>query len=150
MNKYTTILISAAFTACIIGSSCKSSDEKIKDSREDVTEAQKDLDESNARLNQALYDSIQEFRTESDLIITTRENDIAELKQKLAKDRRANKAQYALEVAKLEKKNNDMKRRLAEFRGEGAQQWKDFKDEFSHDMNELGQAINDLNKNNIH
>jgi hypothetical protein len=149
MKKINFILITALFTAGILVSGCQSSTEKVKDAREEVSQAQDELDETNAKLNQALYDSIQGYRTESEFLIAKREKELADLKLRIAKDNAANKRQYAIQVSELEKKNNAMKKRLAEFRGEGAQQWKDFKAEFSHDMNELGQSINDLNKNNV-
>ena len=47
-------------------------------------------------------------------------------------------------IAKLEMKNTDMKKRLADNNSENKENWENFKTEFNRDMDELGVAIKDF------
>jgi hypothetical protein len=51
---------------------------------------------------------------------------------------------YAQKIAELEQRNIDLKKRLDDFSAEGEAQWETFKDEFTRDMDELGNAFKDF------
>ena len=42
-----------------------------------------------------------------------------------------------------------MKQKMADYKENGKDNWKEFKAEFNHDMDELGDAFRDLTKNNV-
>ena len=42
-----------------------------------------------------------------------------------------------------------MKKKMDDYKAEGKEQWEAFKTEFSHDMDELGQAFKDLTVKNV-
>ncbi len=54
----------------------------------------------------------------------------------------------AEKIAELDSKNTDMKRKLDNFKANGKDNWETFKTEFSHDMDELGNAFRDLTVKN--
>jgi len=99
--------------------------------------------------DQALANAIQQFKNESEAIISANEKNIAELKIKIAKEKKENKASYEKKLAELEQKNSDLRKKLNEYKAEGEDDWNIFKAEFSHDMDELGKAFKDLTVNNV-
>jgi hypothetical protein len=42
-----------------------------------------------------------------------------------------------------------MKDKMNGYKAEGKDKWENFKTEFNHDMDELGNALSDLGKNNV-
>ena len=66
----------------------------------------------------------------------------------MAKDKKQAKAEYKEKIAKLEQKNTDMKRRMDDYKSDSQEQWESFQREFNHDMDELGNSLKDLTKNN--
>ena len=51
-------------------------------------------------------------------------------------------------MAEFEQKNNDMKRKLEDYKEEGIEQWNSFKSEFKKDLDELGKALKNLTVDN--
>lgn len=138
-----TILILAVtvFIAGEMFSGCHSSAEKAGNAREKVQDAKDKVVEANQELYQALKDSIQQFKNESEEKIIAYEKSIAEFKARIAEEKEENKAKYEKKLAELEQKNSDLKKKLEDFVEEGEDQWKSFKSEFNHDMEELGKAL---------
>ena len=66
----------------------------------------------------------------------------------MAKDKKQAKAEYKEKIAKLEQKNTDMKKRMNDYKSDSQEQWESFQREFNHDMDELGNSLKDLTKNN--
>ena len=122
--------------------SCRSSVKKVEKAQENVVEA-------NQKLNQALKDSIQQFRTESENRISIYEKDIVEFRARIANEKKANKSKYEKKLAELDKKNIEMKKKLADYKYEEQAKWEIFKAEYNHDMDQLGQSFKDLTVKNV-
>jgi hypothetical protein len=58
------------------------------------------------------------------------------------------KANYNNEMAVLEKKNRNLKKKLEEYKDEGQRKWKKFKTNFKHDKDGIGKTMKDLFKDN--
>ena len=141
--KYTIlILVVTVFMTGIILSSCQSSTKKVENARNKVIEAE-------LGLNQALKDSIQQYKKESEEKISYYEKSIAEFKAKIANRKKEDKAIYEKKLAMLEQKNTELKKILSDYKDEGQDKWTSFKNEFNHDMDELGKAFKDLTVNNV-
>jgi len=142
MRKTISALAVTIFIAGAILTGCQSSAKKVENAQDKVIEA-------NQELSQALKDSIQQFKTESELKISANEKSIAEFKAKIKNEKKENKAAYEKKLAELEQKNSDLKKKLDEFKDDSKANWKTFKTEFSNDMNELGQALKDFTVKNV-
>jgi hypothetical protein len=151
MKKTIIILGSALFVTITTLSSCQLSAKKIENAENKVEENKTELAQSVKNLEQAKQDSITEyeiFRKDAEKIIDAQEKSIAEFKVKMANESKEVKAEYEVKLAELEKKNNELKRKLADYKDDGQDNWINFKNEFNHDMNELGKAFNNLIVNN--
>ncbi len=129
------------FMAVTIFTSCQSSAKKVENAQQNVKEEKGNVVEAKQELNQALKDSIQQFKKESAEKISDYDNSIAELKATIVKGKKETKAKYEKELAVLEQKNNDMKKKLDDYKEEGSDKWAIFKREFNHDMDELGKSL---------
>jgi hypothetical protein len=116
---------------------CQSSKTKVENAQDKVAVA-------NQELNQAVKDSIQQFRTESAERISNNEKNIAEFRARIASQKKVNKAKYEKKLAELEKRNSDMKMRLADYKDEEQVKWEKFKVQYNQDMDALGKAFKDL------
>jgi hypothetical protein len=148
MKKSIFILSSISFMTGMMFTSCLSSAEKVENAEKNVLEAKQDVVLAKQELNQALVDSIQQYKKEIDVKITSNEKKIAEFRSKIAKETKESKAKYEKLIADLEKKNQEMKYKLNNYKEEGQDNWTKFKSEFNHDMNELGLAFKDLTVKN--
>ena len=133
------VIVSMAFTMFI---SCQSSSKKIDNAQENVTKAKE-------KIYQAIKDSIKQFRSVTQEKLIANEKQLAEYKIKIAKEKKANKEKYEAELARLDKKNNDLKIKLENYNEEGKEKWESFKTEFNRDMDELGKAFKDLTVKNV-
>ena len=121
----------------------------VEKAREKVQDAEEQVVVANQELNQTLNDSIQLFKKEYGEIIVSYEQSIAEFKAKIADEKEENRIGLEKKLAMLEQKSEDMKTKLEEYKEEGEDNWTSFKNEFNHDMEELGTAFKDLTKNNV-
>jgi len=131
-----TLAIAALFAGTQL-TGCRSSAKKVE-------VAQENVDKANLELDQAVKDSIQQFRTTSEVKITKYEKGIAEFKTRIAKEKIENRAQYEKTLAKLEKRNNELKMKLANYKYEEQAKWEVFKADYNRDMDELGKSFDDL------
>lgn len=131
-----TISIAALMGGSML-TSCKSSGEKVENAQEKVIEA-------NQELSQAVKDSIQQFRTESQNKIDAQDKSLSEFRSRIAKEKKENRDKYEKNLAELDQKNTDMKKKLADFKEDRIENWGDFKKEFNHDMDEFGKSFKDL------
>ncbi len=118
---------------------------KAEEARKDVAESQKDLRE--AKIDSAA--DFQKFKNEAELKISDNQVKIKELKAKKLTGTKEKNEKYDRKVAALEKKNNDLKRKIEKCDGTKTAMWPSFKREFTHDIDELGNAIRDIGVNNM-
>lgn len=124
--------------------SCSSPESDVSEAQEEVNEAQNELDVANMELDK----DIKKFRASTLTKIEANNVRISELKENIKNDKSALKAVHEKQVIDLQARNNDLKMRLDNYKGEGEDKWEDFKKEFEHDMNEIGSSLKDLTVSN--
>lgn len=127
-------------TSAIVFAGCRSSADKVENAQEAVTDANKDLEKANAEY---LAD-IKNYRELTALQIEKNNLEIAKFKLQVEGEKKEARAEYYKNIAALEEKNNAYKKKLDMYQSDNKTNWEIFKSEFSHDMNELGTAINGL------
>ncbi|HUX53900.1 MAG TPA: hypothetical protein VMV56_05780 [Williamwhitmania sp.] len=144
MKKTFLVLVALAFVAVVPFAGCNTPAQKVDNAKDNVTQAKEDLDKA----NQAYLAEVETFKKESAAKTVTYDQRIAELKAKVAKVKGKAKVGYQKEIAKLERKNTEMKNMLKDYKEDGKDKWASFKTEFNHDMDELGQALKDFTVDN--
>ena len=137
MKKIIVTISAATLIAGSVFTGCQTSEKKVDDAKKNVVEAKYEL-------NQALKDSIQDFKSKSESRIADYEKAIVELKANIAKEKTENRSYYEKELAILEQKNKDLKIQLIDYKEENEEKWNSFKKEFNKDLNDLGQSFKNL------
>lgn len=134
--------------ALIALTSCQSPEQRVENAEDNVASAQEQLEE--AKENKAIADreaaqqeEWRKFRAETDLKIQENEVRIAELRNKMKTAGNKMDAVYAAKIDDLEKRNVAIRKWLDDYE-QSHSDWGAFKEEFNHDMDELGQALKDL------
>jgi hypothetical protein len=143
-TKSKLILGSLAMVTLFTVSSCNSASENVTEAQQNVNEANDALDEA----NQAYLEDIAEYRIATARDIAYNDSLIVDLKARSKVSGKKSNPDYDNQIAELETKNADMKKKIDEYEGDGPDHWTSFKEEFAHDMQELGTALRDLGKNN--
>lgn len=133
-----------AFTACTLFTSCMSSKKKLDNAETKVAEAKKDLDKANEEYRADMAN----YRKETSEKIAANEKSINEFNEKIADKNEETETTYEQKIAELKLKNNEMKKKMLDYKDDGKQNWEKFKNEFSHDMDELGKAFKGLTVKN--
>ncbi len=141
-----TLFVSAFITATIF-SACDSAQKNVDDAEKNLTEAQQDLVKAKQDSAQARQDSIaamESYKVKATEKITANENRIAELKASTVKQNKALQDKNNAKIASLEQKNNNLKKEVAEYNQSSQESWAAFKIRFEHEMDELGESLNNL------
>jgi hypothetical protein len=152
MKKLILILGSVLFLAITLFSGCQTRSTKIKDAEEKVQEAKIDLAEAKTDLYLIRLDTISnydQFKKEAEKIIIAQEKNIADFKAWLVSEKKEIDADHNERLVIIEKKNSELKTKLANFKEVEQDKWLAFRDEFNRDMNELGKSLKDFTVDNV-
>ncbi len=123
--------------------SCSTPEEKIEDARNNVDEANRELDDSKEHLWE-----VENYKAQHQAQIEENERSIAEFNARIDSQKKEARADYKKKIAELDAKNTDMKKRMDDFNSDNKAGWERFKEEFNHDMEALGDAFRDLGEDN--
>ena len=136
--------VAVFFTSCDNNNN-KYGSERAEDAAEDLRDAKKDLDEAQREYTIKYND----FKREMDNKITENDKAIAALKADVRERNAEAKANWNTAVNDLERKNQSLKDRINDYKADGNANWDEFKREFNHDMDRLGEALKDMTQNNV-
>ncbi len=132
------------FTSCDNNNN-KYGSERAEDAAEELRDAKKDLDEAQREYTIKYND----FKREMDNKITENDKAIAALKADVRERNAEAKANWNTAVNDLERKNQSLKDRINDYKADGNANWDEFKREFNHDIDRLGEALKDMTQNNV-
>jgi hypothetical protein len=121
-------------------SSCASEEDKLKSDKEEINNANEDIELAKEKYYQDMAD-YKEMNLEK---IRTNEKSIAEFNKRILDQKQEAKADYLAKINALDQKNTDLKKKLDEFKETGKDNWESFKNEFNKDMEELGKAFGEF------
>lgn len=137
------LLIAVIMTACTVTSD---DSEKVDKAATEVQLAKEKLEESNRKYAK----EVDSYRVQMQTNINDNKLLILKLKEEKSVGRKEAVAARNAQIDALEKQNEEMEVRMNRFKNvEDKDQWKEFKEEFDHDMDELGKAFKGLSINNV-
>lgn len=151
MNKSIfTLALVAAFSTAVFMTGCQSSSDKADRAQGKVADAQKDLQEAEAKAAAAKTRAADEwriFKAESEVKIAENDRSIADLRDKMKVAGKKMTIEYSKSIDVLEAKSKALRTKIETYDTDKSD-WEAFKREFNHDMDEFGQAFKDLTVNN--
>jgi hypothetical protein len=144
MKNTFSIIAAAVLMTGIVLTGCLSSSNKGENSQPQVQETSANAGEAAQELGQAVKDSIRQFKKDAQETIEKYEKSIAEFKVRIANEVKVNKAVYEEKLGQLEKKNSEMKKKLADYKEEGKDKWESFKNGFTRNMDDIGSSISNF------
>ena len=136
-NKIFTFAVIGCMAGICLAGCARTSEQKVEGAKQELKDAKADY-----------LAEWQNFKTESEEQIKANEDRIDAFKEKMEKAGAGIKAKYDKTVAELEQNNRDLKTKLEEYKDEGESKWREFKTNFSHDMDAVGKTMKDLFKDN--
>lgn len=152
MKKIMLSLAVTSISAGIVFSSCDSAATKEKEAQEKLTEAKQELTEVKKDANAeavrlASNEEWTEYKKQTEIKIADNDARIAALKSRKNKTDKLLDNLYERRIDTLEVRNKNLKMRIADFQITKSD-WDAFKREFDHDMDGLGEALNNFGTNN--
>ncbi|MFY7964698.1 MAG: hypothetical protein ACOVO1_07360 [Chitinophagaceae bacterium] len=132
--------------------SCTSSEQKVENAENKVTDAKENLkevkkDSGIAAQKIATENEWKIFKNDAETTVKNNEIRIAGLKDKMKNAGAAAIAAYSKKIDDMEMQNHNLKLKIENYEKHNSD-WESFKTEFNHDVNELGQALKDFTINN--
>ncbi len=115
-------------------------DKQAEKARKKIAEGKNDLRE--AKMDSAA--DYEKFVKEAEMNISENKKGIAALKLKKAEDNKDASEKYDKKVLDLEKKNDELEKRIKDSQHTKTNLWERFKLGFNRDMNKLGRAIKSI------
>ena len=140
MKRSNLIISVSVFLGSLILTSCSSPSEKAEQAQKKVAKAS---DALNAANEEYLAD-IENCRKETRDKISTNDKIITELKERVADVKGDAKGDYNRSISELEQKNQEMKRKMEEYKADGKEKWELFKIDFNKGMDDIGKSLKDL------
>ena len=145
MKNKILVLAILGFAAGVVLVGCQKTG---KTSNEDSKGSMGEAEPDSQAVRAGYSDEWQKFKTESEIRIQNNENSIAAFKVKMDKSGTRMKAKFNEEIARLEKANRGMKKKLEEYKNDGGGAWANFKTGFNNEMDKLGKALKKLTSDN--
>jgi PHD/YefM family antitoxin component YafN of YafNO toxin-antitoxin module len=141
--NYFQILSVMILTTILI--SCTAKNERSrKAADENVAKSRQDVDLANENLRQAKLDSAAEYRAyreQMELKLQENEKLILELKARAKSDKKDLDAVYAKDLEVIERKNAELKTRIANYKTSYSDKWSSFKESFNNEVDNIGKSI---------
>lgn len=118
----------------------------------ELENAQEDVVDAEAALQQSKLDSVADyntFKSSIELKLDENQRQIEEMKVTINASKDSNKAMYEEQLAKLEAKNAALKAKIQNYEQGPAEEWELFKVEFNNDMDDLGKSISNMAARNM-
>jgi transketolase len=134
-NKIIVFAVIGCMTGLFLAGCDKKSEQKVEGAKQELKDTKADY-----------LAEWQKFKTESEAQIKVNEDKIDAYQEKMEKAGHKAKANYKEAVAELKQKNRELKKKLDEYEDQGESKWQEFKTNFNHDMDAVGNTMKDLFK----
>ena len=76
--------------------------------------------------------------------IAANQKSITEFRERIAKEKANDKAEYNQKLTELAQKNTDLQKSLDDYKADGKDKWETFKTDFNKNLDGLGNSFKDL------
>lgn len=145
MRTKTMIFIAAlSVLTSLTVESCNSPAEKLENAENKADKANEELEIA----NEEYLADIEAYRIETAEKIAKNDSSILAFKKRMKIEKKEAMEDYEIQLAELEEKNIELEKKMDEYNGHGESNWEIFKDEFNREVQELQDALDDLDQKN--
>jgi len=152
MKKSILTFAIAVLMVGFIATSCKPNTSEEQVAQDKLEEAQIDLEDAKEDLSEARRTATSEewqtFKDDTNAKIDSNTTKINDLKVNIRKTGKQVDQVYQKNIDVLEQKNQDLKNQMDTYKNDANSDWKSFKKEFNHDIDQLGESLKDFTVNN--
>jgi predicted nucleic acid-binding Zn-ribbon protein len=139
-NKYFIIAICALVAGFVI-TSCRDTREKnLEAAKENATAANQDLNNAQAAYEKEWAN----FKAGAEVKISDNQKRIDAIKADFKSAKIKAKVKYEKDVSVLEQKNDELKKKISDYKYSGLEEWAKFKQGFNRDLDSVGTTISDI------
>lgn len=152
MKKTLLSITLIGFTFASLLTACNSSADNVDQAEKDLMKQEADVYDAKNELEEAKHTYLQDFedyKIEKTMEIAKNDQAIADLKIRIEGENAVNRKAYRLQIARIESENDVLREKMDTYHPENQERWEEFKKEFSHDINELGKAMQDVGQDNV-
>jgi hypothetical protein len=133
-----------AFVATLATAACNNMNKQANGNTSgDTTQTSMDMPPM-ANDSMKIQEDWEKFKADARAEIQKNEDSLKAVSAKMTKAGKKAEAKYHEEVSRLEKKNEELKSKLEDYKAQGKDDWHQFKMGFRNDLDTLGQKIKDL------
>ncbi|CAG0956155.1 hypothetical protein ARNL5_00523 [Anaerolineae bacterium] len=141
-NAFGVATLVASMAGMLLAGCDNTADQKVDAARMRATETTQQLKEA----RDSYRADWQSFKRETELVIVANERAIDSLATQITKAGKKAKVEYAKDLAVLEQKNMQLKKKLADYSDQGETAWETFKTDVKHELEGIGDTMRDLYK----
>jgi predicted nucleic acid-binding Zn-ribbon protein len=120
---------------------CQKPEQKVEDAKDKVTNAKQDLNEATREARTAWQEAYLKFKRDNDTEIAANERRIIDLRKDVSKLDERYRSNYNVRIDELEKRNNDLRDRVSNYKDEGDVKWEEFTKATNRDMDDLTSSL---------
>jgi hypothetical protein len=129
------------FCLAILLVACQQPEKKVENAKEKVADAKQDLKEARREVRAEWQENWLKFRRDNDKEIADNERRIIDLRKEVSGIDTRYRAKYNVRIDELEKRNNELRDRVNNYKDEGDESWEKFKKGMEHDLDGLKSSL---------
>ncbi len=134
-------LIATGLCLALVLAACEKPEEKVKEAKNEVAEANQDLKEATREVRAQWQEDWLKFKRDSDEEIAINERRIIQLRKEVNDIDTRYRAKYTTLIDDLERRNNERRDRVNNYKDEGDERWEQFKKDMQRETDDLKSSL---------
>lgn len=130
-------IIAPALFLALLSAGCQQPEAKVEDAKEEVVDANQDLREATREMRAQWQEDWLEFKRENDAEFAGNERSIIAFRNEVKAVDFRYRDKYNVMIDALERRNNELRDRVNNYKDAGDAKWEEFKRDFTRDMDDL-------------
>lgn len=136
--------MATGFCLALVLAACEQPEQKVKDAKNEVAEANQDLKEATREVRAQWQEDWLKFKRDSDEEIAINERRIIQLRKEVNDIDTRYRAKYTTLIDDIERRNNERRDRVNNYKDEGDERWEQFKKDMQRETDDLKSSLGSI------
>lgn len=132
------------FCLAILVTGCQKPEQQVENAKEKVADANQDLKEAKREVRAEWQENWLKFKRDNDQDIAANERRFLDLRKEVNDVDTRYRAKYNTRIDELERRNNELRDRIINYKDDGDPRWEEFKTEIKRDMDDLKSSVSNI------